>query len=123
MPKITATFPDGTTFTYKGNRNVLACWRYKMSDGSWNKGWSLDTDKAIKTARNNVRQYEARLDVPALPRGRLYAHQVSYFNKVLREKGLRSISELRQYIAEKRDAAEAQATIEVVPTSLADIEV
>ena len=53
---ITATFSNGKTDTYKGNRNVKAAWAIiRKADGAIIKsGHSLDVMKAAKTAEGNL---------------------------------------------------------------------
>lgn len=53
---ITATFSNGHTDTYKGNRDVRAAWAIiRKADGVVLKsGHSLDTAKALKTAEGNL---------------------------------------------------------------------
>lgn len=58
MAKI-AVFSNGTTDTYKGQRDVTAAWAIiRLSDNTTiSSGHSLDADKARKTAEGNLRYH------------------------------------------------------------------
>lgn len=56
---ITATFSNGYTDTYKGERDVRAAWAIiRKADGVVLKsGHSLDAGKALKTAEGNLQNF------------------------------------------------------------------
>ncbi len=62
MTKITATFSNGHTDTYKGKRAVTAAWMIvRKSDGKVvMSGHSLTRELAEKTSAGNVKEYFAR---------------------------------------------------------------
>ena len=63
----TATFSNGYTDTYKGKRDVKAAWMVITAKGEILSGHSLDTDKAKKTAENNVRLTVGSIHCPKGP--------------------------------------------------------
>ena len=88
--EITATFQDGKTITYKGDRNVTAAWAIR--DGVDGKilltGFSLDAEKARKTANSNVRMVskETGFETPASA-GLLTKEWAKHLMSALKESG------------------------------------
>ena len=86
----TATFSNGYTDTYKGNRDVKAAWAIirKATGEIVASGHSLDADKAFKTATGNIRTYFARGE--AVDRPSRYANQIRYYDGLARERGFKN---------------------------------
>lgn len=60
----TATFPNGFTRTYKGDRAVTVAWIIADKDGNvLNSGFSMDREKAQKTAEGNCTRHATELGV------------------------------------------------------------
>lgn len=87
---ITATFSNGYTDTYKGNRDVRAAWAIieKATGEVVLSGHSLDADKALKTATGNIRTYLARGE--AVERPSRYVNQIRWYDGLARERGFKN---------------------------------
>lgn len=111
---ITATFSNGYTDTYKGNRDVKAAWAIiRKADGEvMMSGHSLDADKALKTATGNVRTYLARGEAVSKPSR--YAHQIIYYDKLARERGFRNWKDWYAADQKVRDEQVKAFAVEVV---------
>lgn len=111
---ITATFSNGHTDTYKGNRDVKAAWAIiRKADGKVvMSGHSLDANKASKTAAGNIRTYVARGE--AVQKPSRYAHQIRWYDGLARERGFKNWKDW--YAADQIARAEEAKgyTIEVV---------
>jgi hypothetical protein len=92
---ITATFSNGYTDTYKGNRPVKAAWAIidRNTGKVLHSGHSLDVIKARKTAEGNCRYHVAAGFRNGFDRPNRWAHANAYFGKKAREQGFRSWKE------------------------------
>ena len=91
MPKIVATFADGTTDVYKGKRLVKAAWKLTRPCGAVVTGHSADRATAEKTARTHIPQVsDSEIGHPFIDRPRAcHAGYFSYQNAKAREHGFR----------------------------------
>lgn len=117
MP-ITATFSNGYSDTYKGDRDVRAAWAILIAGKVVNSGHSLDAARARKTAEGNTRyhisQALGRPPVGDSYRPTRYAQQIAYHNAEARKRGFANWK--AAHAAWQADAAAARAmmTIEII---------
>lgn len=119
---ITATFSNGFTDIYKGDRSVKAAWAIvdRETGATLNSGHSLDRAKAQKTAEGNLRNTR----VPGVDNAYAFTGRCTpgYHVKQAREyfgytgKGLDSfaLTFLKAHNAKLDAAKRARVTIEVV---------
>lgn len=108
---ITATFSNGLTDTYKGNRDVRAAWAIiRKSDGVVLKsGHSLDAGKALKTAEGNLQNFSLGHDFD------IHDHPLRFFRLTTGALlSSRDRAAARQHNAARLDLIRSLVTIEVV---------
>ena len=117
MTHITATFSNGFTDTYHGDRDVRAAWMVVLPNGKTLSGHSLDLVKATKTAQTNAAQRfptDARFHYQNLKSVAKWAHMQGYVRKALNQYGFRTVREHDAALTEARNAFVASCKIEVV---------
>lgn len=100
---ITATFSNGETDTYKGNRPVTAAWAIicRHTNETLASGHSLDPIKADKTANGHLPEYAGLYDLPRyLPLPAAHAAQRSFAMKKARGAGWTGKGNLRKFVTD-----------------------
>jgi hypothetical protein len=112
----TATFSNGHTDTYKGDRNVTAAWMVVLPNGKIMSGHSNNLPTAAKTARTNAAQrfYAERTYHQHLKPLARWAHMQGYVRGKLKEYGFKTVREHDAALTDDRNAFVATCKIEVV---------
>lgn len=112
---LTATFSNGFTDTYKGDRDVRAAWMVILPNGKVMSGHSRDVATARKTAENNIPFHGGdRFHYQSLKAMAKWAHMQVQVRKILKETGFKSVREHDAARSAARAAFVAQCKIEVV---------
>jgi len=117
MAHLIATFSNGHTDAYKGDRDVRAAWMIVLPSGKILSGHSNNLPTAAKTANAKAASMfnggEA-FHFQALKSLAKWAHMQQYVGKQLRRYGFKSVREHDAALTAARNAFVATCKIEVV---------
>jgi hypothetical protein len=114
--RITATFSNGYTDTYKGNRDVKAAWMVTLPSGEIISGHSMDRTKAEKTARGNAANRDGQELLKTSTGSIAYER---YSQRVIKDEGFRSVYDYNKATKAKKAEFLAKCKIEVIDVSSA----
>ena len=104
---ITATFSNGQTDVYKGDRAVKAAWQVITANGEMFSGHSLDSATAEKTARSYLTR---GCDIRLIDK---YT-SLSWAVKIATEAGFKTTRQYNVYAKAKRAEYASQGKVEIV---------
>ena len=120
MTKIVATFSNGLTDEYKGQRPVKAAWMIVFPDGKTLSGHSNNLPTAEKTARTKAAECfymdpaAQGFHYQSLKAMAKWMHAMPRVREILKETGFKSVREHDAALAAARAAFVAKCKIEVV---------
>lgn len=116
MTKIVATFSNGHTDQYNGQRAVKAAWMIILPQGKLLSGHSNDLPTAEKTARTKAAEcFNCEgFHYQSLKAMAKWAHAMPRVREILKQTGFKSVKEHDAALAAARAAFVAKCKIEVV---------